>query len=101
MPASVGLADWGPRFFAPYVNVQQDMANGQPLNYAQAAQAGNSQFLTLGFVDADAGGNATWQGDAGSQLGNSSLDTYIHTQVDNVRNQARRRCDDLVRRCAR
>ncbi len=82
-----GVQDWGSQVYAPYVNVQQPQANGNPLDYVQAAQQGNVKNLVLGFIDADSAGNASWQGDPGSELGNSTLDEYISGQVDNLRNQ--------------
>jgi hypothetical protein len=82
-----GIQNWGAQFFAPYVNVEQPQGGGTPLDFVQAAQAGNVKFLALGFVDVDSNGNASWQGDTGAELNNSQLDQYLCTQTDNLRNQ--------------
>ncbi|HEX4608674.1 MAG TPA: hypothetical protein VH092_10760, partial [Urbifossiella sp.] len=73
-------AAWPGQLFAPYVNVALDFS----ADYAAAAQQGNFRYLTLGFVDATAGGATAWDGVVGAELG-SGPDNQVQAAVAGLR----------------
>jgi hypothetical protein len=77
-----GVQNWGTPFSSPYVNVLEDTN----FNYANAAAGGNTKYLTLGFIDANASGQPSWQGQPDTALG-SPTDTAFAAQVNGLRRQ--------------